>query len=113
MARWRSTPAPANLRFNGPFLTRRENGYSVLTLPNVVHLQLGPGTLPMTALRAAMRGAAAGPLRSREGFILSVSATGNPESVQSALLQAGRDPAAPVRQAASLFAERIASGQVP
>lgn len=113
MARWRATPAPANLRFNGPFLTRREQGYSVLTLPNTVHLHLGTGMIPLKQLRAAMRDAAAGPLRSREGFILSVSASGDLPTVQAAIRLAGADPASPVRQAASLYAGRIAAGPVP
>ena len=113
MARWRSTPAPANLRFTGPFLTRRENGYSVLTLPNTVHLHLTTEMLPLTQLREAMSQAAAGPLRSREGFILSASASGPPEAVQAALLRAGRDPASPVRQAARLFAARPAESPLP
>ena len=107
MARWRTTPAPANLRFTGSFLTRREAGYSVLTLPNSVHLHLGTGMMPTTQLREAMREAADGPLRSREGFILSVSASGDPAEVQRALLRAGSDPASPVRQAASLYAARL------
>ena len=113
MARWRVTPAPANLRFNGPFLARRENGYSVLTLPNTVHLHLGTGMLPLNQLRDAIRQAGAGPLRSREGFILSASAAGPPEAVQAAILRAGRDPASPVRQAASLYASRLAEAPLP
>ena len=113
MARWRSTPAPANLRFTGPFLTRRENGYSVLTLPNTVHLHLGPGNLPLNELREAMRQAGAGPLRSREGFVLSASASGDPALVQSAILLAARDPASPVRQAAALYAARHAASPQP
>ena len=113
MARWRDTPAPANFRFTGPFLTRRENGYSVLTLPNTVHLHLGTGQLPVAQLRAAMRQAAAGHLRSREGFILSASAAGPPNEIQAALVSAIRDPAAPVRQAAALYASHLPAPALP
>lgn len=111
MARWRATPAPANLRLKGPFLTRRETGYTVMTLPNTVHLHLGSAeSVPADQMRQAVRQAAAGPLRSKEGFILSVSASGDQASVMAALERASADPASPVRQAARIFAARIASG---
>ncbi len=113
MARWRRTSAPPNLRFNGPFLERRETGYRVLTLPNTVHLHLGPGTVPVRQLRDAMRQAAAGLLRSREGFILSASATGTPAQVQEAIRLAAGDATSPVRQAAQLYARRIKAAPVP
>jgi hypothetical protein len=104
MARWRTTPAPANLRFDGPFLSRREQGYTVMTLPNTVHLHLGStASLPVAQMREAVRQAAAGPLRSREGFILSVSSSGDPMTERFALQMAASDPAAPVRQAAKLY----------
>ena len=109
MAQWRATPAAGNLRFKGPFLVRRELGYSVMTLPNTVHLHLGSAeSVPVGQMRKAVQVAAAGPLRTKEGFIMSVSAEGTPESVKSALQQAGRDPAGPVRQAAELFAAKLA-----
>jgi hypothetical protein len=114
MAISRSRPAPVNLRFQGPFLVRREMNYTVMTLPNSVHLHLGNTVkLPASQLRAAVRQAAAGPLRSREGFILSVSASGSPAEVAGSLSEAAQDPAAPVRQAAQLFAARMAAGPVP
>lgn len=108
MAGWRATPAPGNLRFQGPFLARRETAYSVMTLPNTVHLHLGDAaSVPADEMRGAVRQAAAGPLRSREGFIISVSASGDLASVQEALRMARKDPADPVRQAAELFASRL------
>jgi hypothetical protein len=108
MARWRASAAPANLRFRGPFLARRETGYSVMTLPNSVHLHLGSAeSLPVTQVRKAVQDAARGALRSREGFILSVSAAGDLESVKAALERARRDPAAPVRQGAELYRNRL------
>ncbi len=113
MARWRSTPAPGNLSFNGPFLARRESGYTVLTLPNTVHLHLGTDLPPVTQLRAAMRQAASGPLRSREGFILSASGSGNAEAVRTGLKHASQDPAAPVRQAVKLFEAKLAQAPLP
>lgn len=114
MARWRGTPAAGNLRFHGPFLVRREAGYTVMTLPNTVHVHLGNGAdLPVAQIREAVRQAAAGPLRSREGFILSVSASGTPADLVPVLQQAGQDPTAPVRQAAELFAARMAAGSIP
>jgi hypothetical protein len=110
MARWRASPAPANLRFRGPFLARREGRYTVMTMPNTVHLHLGgSGSLPVELMRKAVRDAGAGPLRSREGFILSVSATGDPLTVQAALNEALHDPAAPVRQAAQLYRSKLAA----
>ena len=110
MARWRATPPSPDLRFNGPFLARRADGYTVMTLPNTVHLHLGSATsLPVSQIRAAVRQAGAGPLRSREGFILSVSADGDPASVRAALANASHDPAGPVRQAAAAFEERLAA----
>lgn len=115
MARWRASAAPSNLRFRGPFLARREAGYTVMTLPNSVHLHLGSAeSLPVAQVRKAVKDAAAGPLRSREGFILSVSASGDLESVKAALRVAGKDPAAPVRQGTELYAARLAAqGVVP
>lgn len=108
MARWRASPAPANLRFRGPFLARREAGYTVMTLPNTVHLHLGSSaSLPVEQMRKAVREAAAGPLRSREGFILSVSASGDSLPVHAALQEALHDPAAPVRQAAQLYRSKL------
>ncbi len=111
MAISRSRPAPANLRFQGPFLVRQEAGYTVMTLPNTVHLHLGDtSNLPVSQLLGAVRQAAAGPLRSREGFILSVSATGSPADLRVALARAAQDPAGPVRQAAELYSARLAAG---
>ncbi len=104
MARWRQTPAPAELRFDGPFLSRRESAYYVLTLPNTVHLHLGGAeSLPVSRMLQAVREAAAGPLRSKEGFILSVSSSGSPEEVEAGLRAAAGDATGPVRQAAQLF----------
>lgn len=115
MARWRTTPAPANLRFDGPFLSRREQGYTVMTLPNTVHLHLGStASLPVAQMREAVRQAAAGPLRSQEGFILSVSSSGDPMTETFALQMAATDLAAPVRQAAQLYTTaRLASPAQP
>lgn len=110
MAESRATPAPSNLRFSGPFLVRQEAGYCVLTLPNTVHLHLGSfASIPFSKMRSAVRQAAAGPMRSREGFILSVSSEGKTPSVLLALEAAGRDPAAPVRQCARLFTLQVQS----
>jgi len=109
-SRWRSTPAPGNLRFRGPFLVRRESGYTVMTLPNTVHLHLGSAdSLPVGQLLKAVRAAAAGPLRPQEGFILSVSAGGSAAAVNAALAAAAQDPAGPVRQAAQLFTAKLSS----
>jgi hypothetical protein len=107
MALWRTTPTPSNLRFNGPFLTRKENGYTVLTLPNTVHVHLGQGMIPLSQLRDAMRQAGTGLLRSKEGFILSASSAGTREQVLESARLAGSDPASPVRQAARLYVERM------
>ena len=113
MALWRTTPAPSNLRFHGPFLARQENGYRVLTLPNTVHVHLGDGMMPLSQLRDTMRQAGAGLLRSREGFILSASSSGTRAQVQASIRLAGNDPASPVRQAARLYAERMMGGPMP
>lgn len=107
MALWRTTPAPSNLRFNGPFLTRKENGYTVLTLPNTVHVHLGQGMMPLSQLLDTMRQAGTGLLRSKEGFILSASSSGTRAQVLESVRLAGRDPASPVRQAAKLYVERM------
>ncbi len=114
LARWRATPAPANLRFHGPFLARRENGYTVLTLPNVVHLHLGTAdSLPVGELRTVVRVAAAGPMRSKEGCIVSGSTAGTKASVMAALSAAAKDPASTVRQAAQLLAAKMANPTAP
>ena len=97
-------------------LPRAPGGWiSVMTLPNTVHLHLGSAeSVPVGQMRKAVKVAAAGPLRSREGFILSVSASGDLESVKAALRVAGKDPAAPVRQGTELYAARLAAqGVVP
>jgi hypothetical protein len=114
MARWRATPTPGNLRFHGPFLARREIGYTVLTLPNAVHLHLGTTeSLPVDQLRTAVRLAAAGPMRSKEGCIVSGSAVGSKESVQAALNAAAKDPASSVRQSAQALAAKLATPAPP
>ena len=108
MARWRATEAPGNLRFQGAYLARREAGYSVLTLPNAVHLHLGTAeTLPGGPLWAAMKRAGSGPLQGREGFILSSSATGSTASVRTALRSAEKDPVSMVRKSARFFSAQM------
>ena len=108
MARWRAASAPGNLRFQGAYLARREAGYSVLTLPNAVHLHLGTEeTLPTGVLWGAMKRAASGPLKGREGFILSSSATGSTASVRTALRLAAKDPVSMVRKSARLFSTQM------
>lgn len=110
MARWRRTPAPKNLSFDGPLLVRRERGYSVLSMPNAVHLHAGDhAAAPRDELLAALRACAnnANATRVQEGFLLSVTAEGEAREVLAGIEAAKRDPAGPVREAAALLERRI------
>ena len=108
LSRWRATPPARHIGFAGPLFRRNEGSYQVLSLPGAIHLHCGPaGSLSPSQVLRTLRHAASAGLRSKEGFILSAAANGEPLEVSAALKAAQQDPATPVRHAAALLKKQI------
>lgn len=100
MSSRRRKPA-SNLRFDGPFLMRKEKGYQVAALPDFVHLRIGElDSKQKKEIWTEIR-QNTGLVRGGEGLLMNASAEGSDKEILQAIQKAKEDPYARVRELAT------------